>query len=32
MKEANKKLKGNWPIHSGSFFGNIMSNKTERAE
>lgn len=32
MKEAYKKLKGKVKYHSGSFFGNIVSNKTERAE
>ncbi len=32
MKEAYKKLKGKVEYHSGSFFGNIVSNKTERAE
>ena len=32
MKEANKKLKGNGVVDAGSFFGNIISNKGERAE
>ena len=32
VKEANKKLKGMLYWSIGSFFGNLMSNKVERAE
>lgn len=32
MKEALKALKGTPSLDPGSFFGNIMSNKAERAE